>query len=327
MVEVLCCTFGTPFNLHNYPIPQRAWSFFRLYSNTMSYQSDFVFLFFIDLPAPALIYWMISVPISIDSAQFTNLVIVDDFNVDMSTCSHPLFQKVNNITDTYCLSQMVTQFTHVHHNGTKSIIDLLFVSDPQLVRSCFTIPPLSNSDHCGLNIELNLKTIPKASKRRTVWRYCHADWEKAHRLIEGTNWDSLLDPEDINTSWKNWSAKFLEIMRSSIPTTTLPPRRNRPWLTKKLVQAIRRRNALFKRAKATNDFTKYRQHRNKIVNYLRSAKQAYFGNLNPRKPKEFWKACKLLSKTSSIPVLTNNNSTAYTNVDKAEQLIFCLMFQ
>ena len=258
---------------------------------------------------------------SIDSAHFTNLVIVGDFNVDMSTYSHPLFQKVNNIMDTYCLSQMVTQFTHVHHNGTKSIIDLLFVSDPQLVRSCFTIPPLSNSDHCGLNIELNLKTIPKASKRRTVWRYCHADWEKAHRLIEGTNWDSLLDPEDINTSWKNWSAKFLEIMQSSIPTTTLPPRRNRPWLTKKLVQAIRRRNALFKEAKATNDFTKYRQYRNKIVNYLRSAKQAYFGKLNPRKPKEFWKACKLLNKTfSSIPVLTNNNSTAYTNVDKAELL-------
>lgn len=127
--------------------------------------------------------------------------------------------------------------------------------------------------------------------------------------------------------WKSWSVIFMEIMQSSIPTTTLPPRRNRPWLTKQLVQAIRRRNALYKRAKATNDFTKYRQNRNKIVNYLRSAKQAYFGKLNPRKPKEFWKACKLLSKTSSIPVLTNN-STAYTNVDKAELLnSFFLLFQ
>ena len=242
MVGVLCCTFGTPFNLYNYPIPQRAWSCFRLYSNTMSYQSDFVSLFFIDLPAPTSIYWVISAPIS------TPLTVLSlqtgDFNVDMSTCSHPLFQKINNIMDTYCLSQMVTEFTHVHHNGTKSIIDLLFVSDPQLVKSCFTIPPLSNSDYCGLNIELNLKTIPKASKRRTVWRYCHADWEKAHSLIEGTNWDSLLDLEDINTSWKNWSVKFLEIMQSSIPTTTLPSRRNHLWLTKKLVQAIRRRNAL-----------------------------------------------------------------------------------
>lgn len=196
---------------------------------------------------------------SIDSAQFTNLVIVGDFNVDMSTYTHPLFQKVNSIMDTYGLSQMVTEFTHVHHNGTKSIIDLLLVSDPQLVRSCLTIPALFNSDHYGLKIELNLKTIPIATKRRTVWRYSHADWEKANSLIESTNWDSLLDPDDINTSWKNWSVKFLEIMQSSIPTTALPPRRNRPWLTKKLVQAIRRRNVLYKRAKTTNDFTRYRQ--------------------------------------------------------------------
>ena len=58
-----------------------------------------------------------------------------------------------------------------------------------------------------------------------------------------------------------------------------------------------------------------------MVNYLRKAKQDYFGKLNPRKPKEFWKACKLLSKSPcSIPPLTNNNFTAYTNVDRAELL-------
>ena len=216
---------------------------------------------------------------------------------------------------------MVTEFTHIHHNGHRSTIDLVLVSDPQLVRSCCTIPALCNSDHHGLQVELNLKSVHKPPVRRAVWRYSHADWEQAQRLIESTDWDSLLDPEDINISWKNWSVKFLGIMQASIPASTLPPRRNRPWLSKKLIQAIRRRNALHKKAKATNDFTKYRRCRNKIVNYLRSAKQAYFGKLNPRKPKEFWKACKLLNKTpSSIPVLCNNNTTAYSNADKAELL-------
>ena len=85
----------------------------------------------------------------------------------------------------------------IEFNGTNTIIDLLFVSDPQLVRSCGTIPA---SDHYGLKFELNLKAIPKASKKRIIWRYCHADWEKAQSLIEDTKWDSLLDPEDINTS-------------------------------------------------------------------------------------------------------------------------------
>ena len=52
-----------------------------------------------------------------------------------------------------------------------------------------------------------------------------------------------------------------------------------------------------------------------------SAGTAYLGKPNPRKPNEVWKACKLMSKApSSIPVLINNNPTAYTNADKAELL-------
>ena len=30
---------------------------------------------------------------AIDSAQYTNFVLLGDFNVDMSICSHPLFHK------------------------------------------------------------------------------------------------------------------------------------------------------------------------------------------------------------------------------------------
>ena len=64
-------------------------------------------------------------------------------HVNLYTSCVPKNQQHNGYI--YGLSQMVTEFTHVHHNSTKSIIDLLFVSDPQLVRSCFTIPALSKS--------------------------------------------------------------------------------------------------------------------------------------------------------------------------------------
>ena len=68
---------------------------------------------------------------SIDTAKFTNFIILGDFNIDVSTHSHPLSAKLNVIMSTYNLSQMVTEYTHTHHNGTRSMIDLVFVSDPQ----------------------------------------------------------------------------------------------------------------------------------------------------------------------------------------------------
>ena len=110
-------------------------------------------------------------------------------------------------------------------------------------------------------------------------------------------------------------------MHECIPSGTIPSRRNRAWLTKILIQAIRRRNAPFKRVKTTGDYTAYKHYRNKVVSYLRSAKFAYFKNLNPMKTKEFWKICKLLNKTaSSIPTLTTPGTTAHSDLQKAELL-------
>ena len=258
---------------------------------------------------------------SINSAQFTNFVLIGDFNVDVSTCSHPLFHKLNSLASTYCLSQMVTQHTHIHHNGSRSTIDLLFVSNPNLVKDCCTIPPLANSDHLRLQIQLCQKSPKSVFKRCTVWRYKFADWDRACELIDSTDWSSLMDAGDINRSWTNWRNRFTQIMYECIPSSTVPPRRNRPWLTKSLIQAIRRRNALFKRAKISGDYTAYKRYRNKVVNYLRNAKFAFFRKLNPRKSKGFWRICKLLNKSvSSIPTLTTSSSTAHTDLQKAELL-------
>ena len=188
------------------------------------------------------------------------------------------------------------------------------------MRSCLTISSISNSDHLGLQISLSLKVPIQVPKRRIVWRYQLADWDRACQLIDSTDWLSLVDQADINTNWINWRDKFIQ---ECIPSCVLPPRRNRPgpWLTKRLIQDIRRRNALYRHVKATGDYTKFRRYRNKVVNYLRNAKMAYFRKLNPRRTKEFWKTCKLLNRTtSSIPTLTTPSSTAHTNLQKAELL-------
>ena len=82
---------------------------------------------------------------TIDIHQNANVVVVGDFNIDVSSTSHPLNHKLSCMMSTYALSQMVSGHTRVHHSGTSSTIDLLFTSNPSLINDCITIPALSRT--------------------------------------------------------------------------------------------------------------------------------------------------------------------------------------
>jgi len=65
------------------------------------------------------------------------------------------------------------------------------------------------------------------------------------------------------------------------------------------------------------DAVKYRKMRNKVVNKLREAKNAFFCNLKPNS-KDFWKAIKCLNRdTSSVPTLHKNDTMVNSSSEKA----------
>jgi hypothetical protein len=72
----------------------------------------------------------------------------------------------------------------------------------------------------------------------------------------------------------------------------------------------------------TGNFSKYRAMRNRVASELRSAKRSYFQKLNPKKPKEFWRAIKYLNKQkTTIPTLVDDdNVEATSNSEKADML-------
>ena len=99
---------------------------------------------------------------SIVAGHLSNLCFLGDFN----SCSHPLYSNLCSITLLFSLTQVVVGPTHVHHDGSTSTIDLVFVPDTSLVNNCSTSPPLSNSDHYGIGMELNRKP-KKAAKAKS----------------------------------------------------------------------------------------------------------------------------------------------------------------
>ena len=69
-------------------------------------------------------------------------------------------------------------------------------------------------------------------------------------------------------------------------------RKHLSWLNPDLLQAIKRRNTIYRAYKCTgslNKLTEYRFLRNSIVSAIRLAKHAYLNDLHHVEPKTFWK--------------------------------------
>ncbi len=156
---------------------------------------------------------------------------------------------------TCSLTQVVTD--HTHHGPHKdSLIDLVLLSQPCQLLKCATIPPLGNSDHLGIAVTLKwiLTSKQHSTRHRSVWRYGHADFGRACSLLDSTDWDQVI-LDDVDAAWGNIQKKFLDIMEQCIPKGTLCGRRNLPWLNKSIVQAIKRRNRLYRERKRANNDT------------------------------------------------------------------------
>ena len=85
----------------------------------------------------------------VDSYSLSNFILLGDFNVNYLETSHPLFSKLLLLSNSLSLTQCVTFPTHTTPTSS-SLIDLVFLSSPNSLLFCESIPPLSNSDHLVL---------------------------------------------------------------------------------------------------------------------------------------------------------------------------------
>ena len=136
---------------------------------------------------------------------------IGDFNINFLDTQHPLFKHLTEFCCTYNLIQVVPSPTHFSHSGKPSLIDLVFVAEPQQILERSVKPPLSTSDHNGISVTLKHRFPKPRQKTRIVWKYAQADFVTAREMILSTDWDSLMT-EDVNVSLANWQARFKGIM-------------------------------------------------------------------------------------------------------------------
>ena len=201
----------------------------------------------------------------------------------------------------FVLTQVVPQPTHFNNTGSSTLIDLVLMSVPSQLVKCSVIPPLGNSDHNGIDVTLkwsrNAHSV-KASKR-TIWRYAHADFDKANRLIIRTNWSFLRNVSSIDSAWDLWEQKFISTMEECTPKATISHQRNLPWMNRRIKAKIRKRNSIYRKARTTchsSLWYKYVSLRNKVVQLLRQSKKNHLKRMSNLGSKQFWKTIKYFEK-------------------------------
>lgn len=210
-----------------------------------------------------------------------------------STCSSHLIICCINFLLFLTVFVCLNSPTHIAHSGHELLIDLALLSDPTSLHSCNVLPPISKY-HRVVSCHFVHQVVPcSARNERRIWLYSKADLTGAATLITDTDWDALIS-DCVDTSWANWKLKFLEIMSETIPMKTISARHNIPWLNLAILKKIRKRNSLYRKAKASGQssiWTRYKALRNEIVKDPRVLKVSYFMHLSEassNNPKQFW---------------------------------------
>ena len=98
------------------------------------------------------------------------------------------------------------------------------------------------------------------------------------------NWNDINNSTDVNISYDRFVIKFCELYDKSCPIKKITRRhRNiKPWLTKGLLNACKKKNSLYKnfiRTKDANDLKKYKLYKNKLTSILRHSEKMYYNML------------------------------------------------
>ena len=104
-------------------------------------------------------------------------------------------------------------------------------------------------------------------------------------MLDDLDMDTIeLVENSIEESWSRWKEAFVSIMNRCIPKVSLSERKNLPWLTKVIINKIKKRNYFYKKSKShgrPEDFERYKSLRNNVVSMLHQSKARFFESLDP----------------------------------------------
>ena len=264
-------------------------------------------------------------------ASKQNIILTGDFNCpnidwDKQTASGPDREIQQELTDL-----MSTQnLTQVHKNATRegNLLDLIFVTNPTLVKSSTNVPGIS--DHDIIITDVDTKVYHQKTKPRKCYIYKKANWNTIHNDLSKLNDDieeMVTKNEHIDSLWDTFKTKLFESMNKNIPSKDIKANNTVPWIKRREKKMLKKKQRLYNQAKKHNKWTNYKAFQKECKRHLRKAETDYINKniiegLDNNSTKPFWRYVKSKRQDScGIAPLKKGNHLISDSKGKANLLL------
>ena len=175
-------------------------------------------------------------------------IVLGDFNAKCKSDITSLEgSKIDTITNSYGLNQLIQEPTHIL-SSSSSCIDLIFPSQPNLVMESGIHSSLhSNCHHQIVFAKFNLSIFYPPPYERTVWYYERANTELIRRAFDQFDWLRALSNVNVDEKVYFFSKTLLNKIQNLIPHETIICNdRDPPWINKEFKKLMLEKNLAFK---------------------------------------------------------------------------------
>ena len=179
------------------------------------------------------------------------------------------------------LLPLITRPTRITPH-TATLIDNIFVNN-FFVRSRSGLLFTDISDHLPV-FSIHSDTVGPHSRQDPIFVRDKnpINLSKFVEKLEGVEWSSLAGYNDPHTAYTSFLKKITEIYNDCFPVRKLTPKKRsikKPWLTKALLNSIKRKNKLYKQflhKPTQNNNLLHKSFKNKLNHIWRSARRLYY---------------------------------------------------
>ena len=135
-----------------------------------------------------------SLALAVDT-RIKDIVVTGDFNLDyLKSASR---SKIDNMCMQFGISQLISEPTH-YTESSQSIIDLFFVSSPNLVSICGVGEPFLGQNiryHCPVFCCIRYPKPRHTPFKRIVWKFSEANFDQLRTNVSNFDWNSCYNDD------------------------------------------------------------------------------------------------------------------------------------